>query len=507
MSPKSHRESLMNFLRENFLLFIVFITGAAVLVIEVTATRILAPYFGNTLFTISSIIGVILGALSLGYYLGGVLADRHPRLSVFFLLILAAGLFSLLIQLFSETFLPLLGGMLGMKVGPPVASLILFFVPSLLLGMMSPFVIKLKARELKKIGKVSGSVFFWSTLGSIAGSFLTGFFLIPHWGVSRIIFCTGILLIIIGLFGGWLTRKNPAKNRFQIFPLFLIIIIVFAFSLATLFRPLPKSILYQKDGLYSQITIENIQWQGEEARFLYLDRSAEGGIFLESDELPFAYTQYYSLYKIVNPQAEKALFLGGGAYSNPRKILLEKNDVQRVDVVEIEPVLYSLARQYFKLPVETRLFNHLTDGRRYLQETNQRYDIIFADVYSSLYSIPIHFTTQEFFALAESRLAENGLFLMNIIGCLEGGGKDLLLSGIKTFHSVFENSYLFPVASSNKQALQNYILLGLKNGSPVIDWSGEQKKPVNPRDINLDSAFILTDDFAPVEYLTAQLFH
>jgi len=505
MSQKSHRESLMNFLGKNFLLFIVFITGAAVLVIEVTATRILAPYFGNTLFTISSIIGVILGALSLGYYLGGVLADRHPRLSVFFLLILAAGLFSLLIQLFSETFLPLLGGMLGMKVGPPVASLILFFVPSLLLGMMSPFVIKLKARELKKIGKVSGSVFFWSTLGSIAGSFLTGFFLIPHWGISRIIFYTGILLIIIGLFGGWLTRKNPAKNRFQIFSLFLIIV-VFAFSLATLFRSLPKSILYQKDGLYSQITIENIQWQGEEARFLYLDRSAEGGIFLESDELPFAYTQYYSLYKIVNPQAEKALFLGGGAYSNPRKILLEKNNIQRVDVVEIEPVLYSLAQQYFKLPVGTRLFNHLTDGRRYLQETSQRYDLIFADVYSSLYSIPIHFTTQEFFALAESRLAENGLFLINIIGRLEGEGRDLLLSEIKTFHLIFEKTYLFPVASPDRQKLQNYILLGLKNGSPGIDWSGEQKKPINPRDLNLRSAFILTDDFAPVEYLTAQLF-
>ena len=506
MSQKRHQEALVNFLKENFLLFVVFVTGAAVLVIEVSATRILAPYFGNTLFTISSIIGVVLGALSLGYYLGGILADRHPRLSVFFLLILTAGLFSLLIQPFSETFLPLLGEIFGMKTGPPAASLILFFVPSLLLGMMSPFAIKLRAQELKKIGKVSGSVFFWSTLGSIAGSFLTGFFLIPHWGISKIIFYTGILLITIGLLGSWLSRKNPTKNRFQIFSLFLIIV-VFVFSLATLSRSLPKSILFQKDGLYSRITIGNVRFQEKEARFLYLDRSTEGGIFLESDELPFAYTRYYSLYKIVNPQAEKALFLGGGAYSNPRKILLEKNNIQRVDVVEIEPALYSLARQYFKLPVETRLFNHLTDGRRYLRETNQRYDIIFADVYSSLYSIPIHFTTQEFFTLAESRLAENGFFLMNIIGCLEGEGKDLLLSEIKTFRSIFENSYLFPVASSDKRALQNYILLGLKNGSPIIDWSGEQKKPVNSRDINLDSAFILTDDFAPVEYLTAQLFH
>ena len=160
MSQKRHQEALMNFLKENFLLFIVFITGAAVLVIEVTATRILAPYFGNTLFTISSIIGVVLGALSLGYYLGGILADRHPRLSVFFLLILTAGLFSLLIQPFSETFLPLLGEIFGMKTGPPAASLILFFVPSLLLGMMSPFAINLVLQSYADVIRLEDKIEF-----------------------------------------------------------------------------------------------------------------------------------------------------------------------------------------------------------------------------------------------------------------------------------------------------------------------------------------------------------
>jgi len=166
----------MNFLKRNFLFFVVFTTGAAVLIIEITATRILAPYFGNTLFTISSIIGIVLGALSLGYYLGGVLADKYPKFSIFFFLIFIAGIFSLLIQVFSKTILPAIGYSLDMKLGPPIVSLILFLIPSLILGMMSPFAIKLKTLELKEVGKVSGKVFFWSTLGSIFGSFLAGFF-------------------------------------------------------------------------------------------------------------------------------------------------------------------------------------------------------------------------------------------------------------------------------------------------------------------------------------------
>src|SRR4030042_1384357 len=139
----------MSFFKRNFLFFIVFITGGAVLIIEVTAFRILAPYFGSTLYSTSSIIGVILGALILGYSL-------------------------------------------NMQTGPLVLSLILFFIPSLILGMMSPFAIKLKSLEEKEIGRVSGAIFFWSTLGSIVGSFAAGFFLIPSFGINIIIISVGM---------------------------------------------------------------------------------------------------------------------------------------------------------------------------------------------------------------------------------------------------------------------------------------------------------------------------
>jgi spermidine synthase len=509
----------MNFLKRNFLFLIVLITGAAVLIIEVTATRILAPYFGNTLFTISSIIGIVLGALSFGYYIGGILADKYPKFSVFFFLIFIAGIFSLLIQVFSKTVLPTLGYTLDMKIGPPLISLILFFIPILILGMISPLAIKLKTLELKEIGKVSGKVFFWSTLGSIIGSFLAGFFLIPHFGISKIIISTGVILIIIGFLGGRFFGNDKYKNYFNRPQLFFFMIIVLLFSLITFFLPKKASVIFRKDGLYSQITIEDIKINNKKVRALRLDRTFEGAVFLESNELLFEYTKYYVIYEIINPQAEKALFLGGGAYSNPRKLLLDQNNIKRVDVVEIEPMLYQLAKQYFKLQEDPRLFNYITDGRRFLKDTNQKYDMIFADVYYSIYSIPIHFTTKEFFSLANSRLSENGLFLMNIIGRLEGEGNLFLLSEIKTFKSIFKDSYLFAVDSPNKKGLQNFILFGLKNNSQKIDFGSRQvlenenevirnlpKKLVDLKDLGLDSAFILTDDFVPIEYLIAKLF-
>lgn len=508
----------MNFLRRNLIFIIVFISGAASLIIEVTATRILAPYFGNTIFTVSSVIGVVLGGLSLGYYIGGILADKNPKFSIFFFLIFISGIFSLLIWALSKTILPVIGYALDIKWGPPIISLILFFIPSLLLGTMSPFAIKLKTFEVKEVGKISGKVFFWSTLGSIMGSFLAGFFLIPHFGISKIIISTGFLLIFIGSLG-ILSFKNREKVSLEKFRLFLLILMTLIFCLTAFRIPRAEGIRFQKDGLYSQITIEDALFQNQKARLLYLDRSLEGAVFLESDEPPFSYTKYYILYKILNPQAEKALALGGGTYSIPRQLLLDKNNIKKIDVVEIEPKLYSLAKENFRLPESPRLFNHINDGRRFLVETEENYDLIFTDAFSSLYSIPIHFTTQEFFSLVKDRLSENGLFLMNVIGQLEGDGNLLLLSEFKTFKSVFQNSYLFATDSPDKPGVQNFVFLAFKNNSQTIDFDSKEiveneneiirnlsKKLVNIENLNLDSALILTDNFAPIEYLTSKLF-
>ena len=164
------------------LLVSVTLTGAAVLIVEIAATRILAPYFGNSIFTISSVIGIVLAALSLGYYLGGGLADRKPSITLFFSLIVIGGLAVLLLQLLNAAVLPGIAYALSLIKGPLIVSLIMFFLPAMLLAMLPPFAIKLlhSSDANRGVGNASGLVFFWSTVGSIAGSLSTGFVLIPH---------------------------------------------------------------------------------------------------------------------------------------------------------------------------------------------------------------------------------------------------------------------------------------------------------------------------------------
>ena len=173
---------MSQFIKHNLLSIMVFITGACVLVVEVVATRILSPFYGNTIFTVSSVISVILAALSLGYYVGGRLSDRHPNLRWFFGLITISGVSLLFFHLLGIMLLPFLGKVLSISSGPLISSIFLFFFPAFLLGMLSPYAVKLQSVYFPQqgIGSVSGNIFFWSTLGSIIGSLLTGFVFIPH---------------------------------------------------------------------------------------------------------------------------------------------------------------------------------------------------------------------------------------------------------------------------------------------------------------------------------------
>ena len=504
------------FLKQNLLPISVFITGACVLIIEVVAVRILSPYYGNTIFTVSSVISVILAALSVGYYAGGKFADRHPSLRWFFRIILVSGLVLLAFHFLGIIILPILSMSLSFTIGPLVSSLFLFLPPALLLGALSPYAVKLQSVQFPEqgVGSVAGKIFFWSTLGSIIGSLLAGFILIPHFGIDHIIIATGIVLCILGFIP--LAIFGFDKNH-----LFLSLFAGVFLTAITLFavQQMRGDVLYSKDGVYEKITIYDGTYAGRPARFFQQDRSGSGAMFLDSDDptdLVYDYTKYYSVYKVFKPDVQNALVMGGGAYSIP-KVLLAELPNAAVDVSEIEPSLFNLAKEYFGVKDNSRLQNYIEDGRRLLRDSDKKYDLIFSDVYYSLFSIPAHFTTQEFFTIAKERLADNGVFIANLIGDLSRQQPSLVMSEIKTFQSVFPNSYFFAVESPEKTTLQNIILVGY-TGSKKIDLSAAallqntnpiirslQNKAIDVDKFDLSPYQILTDNFSPVEYLTAKV--
>jgi len=500
---------LMNLIKRNIILFVVFLTGAAVLVIELTATRILSPYFGNTIFTVSSVITTILAALSFGYYFGGRLADRHPKKSWFYSIILISGLLVFVLQILSKLFLPSVAYKLSFISGPLIISLVLFLVPSFFLGMLSPFAIKLQQVAFKKegVGTLSGEVFFASTLGSIVGSLATGFVLIPNFGLDSIIIYTASFLVLMGIIGLLTSgiKKNEAKrSHSEVLTkggIVALAFILFALSLSLGNLNLYPNTVFSKDGVYEKLTVFEGTYENRPTRFFMQDLSSSSAMFLDGDDLVYDYTKYYNLYKLTKAELNNALVLGAGIYSIPKAILADEPNAA-VDVVEIEPELQQIAEKYFNLEVSDRLKTYIEDGRRFLEDTNKSYDLIFSDAFASIYSIPSHLTSIQFYELAKQSLTQNGVFVANIIGDLSRQTPNFVLSQMRTFSQVFPNSYFFAVDSPAQIEGQNMIFLGVNSDTPVTLTDELQKHMVNPNRFDLSNYPVLSDNYAPADYLT-----
>jgi len=355
-------------------------------------------------------------------------------------------------------------------------------------------------------------VFFWSTLGSIAGSVVTGFFLIPTFGLDVIIVSVGALLVVMGAIG--LAATRLARRALTAVALLATIGLGLAYAILT--RPTKPTTLYHRDGRYERITVYDTRYRQRPVRILQQDRNTESGIYLNSDELPFDYTRYYRLLYALTPRLDRVAAIGGGAYTIPKR-LVQENEHTRVDVAEIEPALFPLAKQYFGVPDTPRLTNTVIDGRRFLAGREGMYDAIFGDAYHSLLSIPSHLTTREFFQTVRASLRPDGVFMLNVVGSIADETPSFTLSEIKTLKAVFPNSYFFAVDSLATDELQNLIFVGV-NGDQNFDF--KQLAAANPEVVYQDAARnqidisrydlgrhrTLTDNYAPVDHYAATMF-
>lgn len=504
----------ITFLKHALLPATVAITGGCVLVVEVVAVRILAPFFGSTIYTVSSIISVILLALSCGYAIGGRLADKHPNTDWMFRIIFLGGLSVLFCYGVGSLTLPFLSRTFSLSTGALIASLGLFFTPAFLLGMLSPYAVVLQSRlfENHNIGSASGTIFFWSTLGSIVGSLSTGFFLIPYVGVQSIMLGCGAVLCVLGILPTFM-KERWLRAGLMVGTAGLVIVFAWGTSSAFAFES-----LYAEDGVYEYTRIYDGEYEGRPARFLQQEFNIGAARFLDSDDpldLPFPYTQYYRLYTLFVDDPKQVLAIGGGAYSVPQAIAVQEKNAQ-VDVVEIEPKLYPLMQEYFGLLDLPNLHNIVDDGRRFLSTTDTTYDVIFSDVYHSQFSIPAHFTTKEFFEIAESHLTENGVFIANVLGKIAPDNESFLFSEMRTFQTVFPHVAFIAVDDVHDTDFQNIIFVGWKSdvlldaGNELISSSTDpriQSLPDHRIDIStlgLEKHPIFTDNYAPVEYLMAK---
>lgn len=472
---------------------IAFTTGAVIMVIEILGSRILGPYFGTSIVVWSAIIGIVLAAMSLGYYLGGRIVDRFPDHEVLFWVLCLSSLSILLISLFKDAIL-LLAAWAGVGAGALIASFSLFSLPSVLLAMVSPCAVRLKMLKVDTSGDTVGSLYAISTIGSIAGTFLAGFYLIPTFQLSHILFSLSFLLLLLALF---CTRK-PLLLGFNLLCIALLLGIgfFFVFPGRTPARSgFQLSCLYEKNSAYYTIRVCDVALgSGKTSRYLILDNILQSSEDPETGELTAEYQKYFRLDRFFMPRIRRALFLGGGSYSMVRD-LLKRNPAARADVVEIDAEVTRAARRYFNLRSDPRLRIFHQDARAYLNRTAEKYDAIYLDAGFASH-LPFHLATQEFFRTAGRALNEDGLFMLNVIGRLER--KDRYLRAVhKTLASVFPAVYVFPVVSDNAEDIQNFVLFAMKK-EPGTRAPGHYI-----RDLGSGGAEIplLTDDHCPVEYL------
>ncbi len=487
-------------MKKFFLEIVVFLCGAVVMIYEIAGSRVLGPYLGTSIFIWTSLIGIILGSLSLGYWVGGRLADQKPTFGALAWIILLAAVCIGITTLLEKPFLAHLPRFIsGLKWQSVTASIFLFAPASIFLGMVSPYAVRLKIKELQTSGTTVGQLYAISTVGSIAGTFAAGFYLIPAMGTTNILVTITILLALISI-----ALFIPGKKAGSSIP--PVMLIIFAgylfFNNHSIRSVIDKDTQYNRVWIYDAVDQET----GKPVKFMRINNESSSAMFLDGDELVFPYTRFFRIAEHFTPGFRSALILGGAACSFP-KYFLEKYPAATIDVVEIDPELTQLAREYFRFKDNPRMRIFHEDARTFLNRASFKYDVVYGDTYKSLYTIPWHLTTLEAARKTYDMLNDGGCAVLNIISSLGGNGSLFLQAELATYRDVFPYVYVFAVMDpADMQMIQSIILVAVKSGSrPAREENDPEIAGYLQHEVTgriLTSLPVLTDEYAPVDYYT-----
>src|SRR5881409_3001363 len=396
------------------LLTLVFISGMAPLGVEFGASRLLAPYFGTSLYVWGVLIGLVLIYLSAGYVIGGRLADRHPRDEVLYQITAWAGLWIGIIPLVSYPILLLSQQgfkdlSVGLVAGTLLAVVLLFAAPVVLLGCVSPFAIRLLLRNVETGGNTAGRVYALSTAGSILGTFLPVFWFIPSYGTRPTLEGFGLVLVAVSVAGLW---PWPRRRVYAAFA--AAVILAWIFLPSGIKPPQVGQLLYEKESAYGYIQVVR---EGTKTELFLNEREAVHSIYDTQSLLtggPWDYMLIADSFRPagkseVKPARVAILGLAGGTAA--RQYTAAYGTSVQITGVEIDPDILSVAHRYFHLD-EPNVHPVVADARYWLDTQAAKYDVIVMDAYRQPY-IPFHLTTREFFSEVRSHLSPGGVAVVN----------------------------------------------------------------------------------------------
>ncbi len=502
------------------LLLLVFFGGASVMTVEMSASRLLAPYFGTSLFIWANLIGLVMIYLTLGYWLGGRLADRFPRHSFLYGLTAVAGFAVGLIPVLSRPILSWsLEGFSDYSVGVFYSSLVgvilLFSVPLILLGFVSPFAIRLRSVGVAHAGMTAGGVSALSTLGSILGTFIPVFFLIPYIGTAATLYTAGVVLLVFSILG--LVVTGAMRPAAVYAGMLLVVLGLALFVQGGLIKPPQRGqLIYEKESAYNYIQVVQ---EGTRTMLMLNEGHAVHSIYDTANLLTGGPWDYWLIAPYFNknfsPSDMKGMAMIGSAAGTAMRQYDTVYPGVPVDGVEIDPEIVAIGEQYFGMDKLKNATTHEEDGRTYLQTDgkNKRWTVVGIDAYRQPY-IPFHLTTKEFFQEVSGHLTPDGVAMINA-----GRTADdtrLVDALANTMLQVFSNVYVIDVPT-----LANSMVIGTKqptrlenfaeNAARISDPTLQQVfkaslEQGNMREVKPDpNGYVFTDDRAPVEEVIDQI--
>ena len=303
------------------------------------------------------------------------------------------------------------------------------------------------------------------------------------------------------------------KKLFKMLTIFLVIV------LSLVSQNLPKAYVFEADSSYNHIRVLDAvtKTTNDRLRILYLATEAHTIVYRDSDELFSAYHQLYLLDRLFKPKIEKALTLGGGGYVAPLDFL-KRFPQALMTVVEIDPQVTQVARDYFKLKDDPRLKIYHEDGRIFLNNNQEKYDVIYGDAFASYFSVPFQLTTKEAVEKIYNSLVPDGILILNVISSLAGEKSLFFQAEYKTLSQYFNQIYVFPAhdySQDNINQHQNLILIATKDKDrltkqDLLNQATEEQKELIKHfwepDIVIDPRIkVLTDELAPVDYYISKL--
>jgi len=476
---------------------LVFTVGTSTLGAEIAAARLMAPFFGDSTIVWANTIAIVLVALSIGYWFGGRLADRHPHLRGLCLLVIVASVLLGLVPFVADPFLSLSVDAfdtlsVGVFAGSLFGVLALVAVPVLMLGAVSPWAIRLKLRTVEDSGEVAGRMYAIGTVGSLMGTFLSALLLIPLLGTQRTFLTFAVALAVVASLGlGFRWIAAPVA-----------VAALMAVPVGTVKAAGDGMVIHEADTEYQYARV--VEYPDGERQLELNEGQAVHSIYRPDTVLTGNVWDGYLIepFAVRSQPPRRMAMLGNGAGTTVRAYAKYFPDTQ-IDAVEIDGELFEIGEEYFGMEPRPQVRLHAEDARPFLRDAEPGYDAIFVDAYRQPY-IPFYLATTEFFELAREKLAPGGVLVLNV-GHPEGSEQlEKVLSA--TLGEAFPHVARDPITDTNT--------LLVAAGTPPNAGSLRRAAQTLPADLRplaqrtagrlarpLPGGEVYTDDRAPVEWL------